>query len=104
MSPTAVTALGIVERQDRLEAAQAQVDNEVLAVRAALLTKSPEKANVLFPEYFLPTPEQAAQDLENRVEQDEPTPEDIDDIERWIAQQGGGTITGAELDPDEGWE
>jgi len=107
MSPIQVMALSIVEREEQRERAREQVDHEVLTIKAALLNRNPAKADRLFPRYFLPAPEDAEADLDERIEQDEVTPEIAQDIDAWVAQAAqGGKITGAELDddPDGGWQ
>ena len=104
MSPVTIMCLSILRGQDEWDRMQAKIDTEVLAVRTALLNRDPSQAERLFPEYFIPTPEDAAKALEERVEQDEGTPEVAEDIERWLAQNGGGTISGADLGDNGGWE
>lgn len=107
MSPIQIMALGIVDREERREAQRDKIDGELLTIKTALLAKNPSKADSLFPQYFLPAPGDAEKDLEERIEQDDITPEISDEIERWVAAaRNGSTITGAELedDPDGSWQ
>lgn len=102
MSPVAVQCLSILERQRVYDEARDDVEREMLAIKTGLLGREGVSAEKLFPRYFLPSPSSEAEDLENREQQDIPTPDEVEDIERWLAEKGG-VITGAELE-DDGWQ
>lgn len=102
LNPAQVTGLMLLEQQDRWGRFREDIRSEVASVKLALLTHDPMRAKGLFPEYFGPDTE--TEEIENRPEQDEITPEISDDIERWIAQRGG-IMTGADIISGDGeWE
>lgn len=101
LNPAQVTALLLLDQTERYERFGEDLRKEVLDVKLALLTNSPTRGKRLFPEYF--GVEEDEQDgIEQRVEQDEITPDISAEIERFVAERGG-TMTGAEVFGDDGW-
>lgn len=103
MSPVAVQCLSILERQRVYDEARDDVEREMLAIRSGLLARPGVSPETLFPRYFVPGGKED-EPLEDRVEQDDLTPEVNQDLEAWLASRQG-TISGAELmEDEEGWQ